>query len=326
MPKKTTQKKNQSTKKKLSPVTSKTVNRKIKSSNPKKITKSSNKPLIQSKSNRKKTSSKKSSHKLSNRKTVALNNFSQTFTEDLPLKPHTLQINHITKTYNKKKVVNDVSFEVGQGEVVGLLGPNGAGKTTSFYTAVGLIRPNLGKVIFDQVDITKYPMHKRASMGIGYLPQEPSVFRKLTVHDNVMCILESRQYPKDKRKERTYEILDQLKVSHVAKQLGYTLSGGERRRVEIARSLACEPKIILLDEPFAGVDPIAVKDIQEVIKHIQSMNIGILVTDHHVRETLKIVSRAYIMSEGKVILKGTAKQLVNNKKAKEIYLGEDFQL
>lgn len=245
---------------------------------------------------------------------------------DYQAKKGALQINHISKVYSKRTVVDDVSFEVNQGEVVGLLGPNGAGKTTSFYVAVGLVRPEHGKVIFDGNDITSFPMHKRSYLGIGYLPQEASVFRKLSVYDNVMCILEARRYPRHKRATRVNQILEQLHVAHVAKQHGYTLSGGERRRVEIARSLACDPKIILLDEPFAGVDPIAVKDIQTVIQEIQQMDIGILITDHNVRETLKIVSRAYIMSEGKVILQGTAKQLVNSKQAREIYLGDDFQL
>lgn len=272
-----------------------------------------------------KTSTTKKTNKKNIAKVVSKPRVSS-FTEKHNSETNVLKIENINKVYSKKKVVDDISFEVNQGEVVGLLGPNGAGKTTSFYIAVGLVKPDNGKVYFNGADITKYPMHKRSNIGIGYLPQEASVFRKLSVRDNVLCILETRNYPKQKRLEKANQILEELKVSHVAEQYGYTLSGGERRRVEIARALAGNPKIILLDEPFAGVDPIAVKDIQNVIKDIQNLNIGILITDHNVRETLKIVSRAYIMSEGKIILKGSTAQLVKSKLAREVYLGEDFKL
>ena len=237
-----------------------------------------------------------------------------------------LEVTNAVKIYKKKRVVNDVSFKVNQGEVVGLLGPNGAGKTTSFYMAVGMVRPSMGNVYVNNQDITKLPMYKRARLGIGYLPQENSIFRKMTVENNIKSILQITKYPKESIEERCDELLDQFKVTHVRKQLGNTLSGGERRRVEIARALAINPKILLLDEPFAGVDPIAVKDIQEVIKTIQSLNIGILITDHNVRETLKIVSRAYLMAHGQVFLEGNAQKLINSKKAKKIYLGDDFKL
>ncbi len=238
----------------------------------------------------------------------------------------TLTINHISKTYRKRKVVDEVSFHVSQGEVVGLLGPNGAGKTTSFYITTGLVKPDKGSVYCNDEDVTFLPMYKRARAGIGYLPQEASVFRKLSVEDNIKAILETMDYTRAEIQERTDELLGQFKVEHVRKQMGYTLSGGERRRVEIARALAADPKILLLDEPFAGVDPIAVKDIQEIIREIQKLNLGILITDHNVRETLKIVSRAYIMAQGKILLKGTAKELIESKQAREIYLGEDFTL
>ena len=237
-----------------------------------------------------------------------------------------LKIEHLTKIYKKKKVVQDVSFTLTEGEVVGLLGPNGAGKTTSFYMVVGLVKPDGGKVYINQQDITTLPMFKRAKLGIGYLPQEASVFRKMTVEENINSILEVRGYSKSDRTIKCEELLRKFKVMHIAKQYGYTLSGGERRRVEIARALAGDPKILLLDEPFAGVDPIAIQDIQSVIRDVQKLNIGVFITDHNVRETLKIVSRAYIIAEGKILIQGTAKQIAKSRVAKKNYLGEDFSL
>ena len=237
-----------------------------------------------------------------------------------------LIIENIIKEYKRRRVVNEVSFHVEQGEIVGLLGPNGAGKTTSFYIAVGLIKPDSGAVYFKENKINALPMYQRARLGIGYLPQEGSVFRKLSVEKNILAILEGMDMNKENRKIRCEELLHMFHVEQVRKQMGYTLSGGERRRVEIARALAANPKILLLDEPFAGVDPIAVKDIQVVIKKIQKLNIGILITDHNVRETLKTVSRAYIMAHGQILINGSAKQLIKNREAKRIYLGEDFKL
>ncbi len=239
---------------------------------------------------------------------------------------YSLTVNNVSKIYKKRVVVDDVSFHVNEGEIVGLLGPNGAGKTTSFYMSIGLVKPNKGSVHCNDEDVTYLPMYRRAKAGIGYLPQEASVFRKLSVEDNVKSVLEVMGYNKTEIETRTNQLLDQFKVQHVRKQMGYTLSGGERRRVEIARALAADPKIVLLDEPFAGVDPIAVKDIQQVILDIQKLGIGILITDHNVRETLKIVSRAYIMNQGKILIKGTADELIQSEQAKKIYLGEDFTL
>jgi lipopolysaccharide export system ATP-binding protein len=239
---------------------------------------------------------------------------------------YSLTINHVSKTYKKRTVVDDVSFHVNEGEIVGLLGPNGAGKTTSFYMTIGLVKPDKGSIYCNDQDVTFLPMHRRAKVGVGYLPQEASVYRKLSVEDNVRSVLEVMGYGKVEMEARTDELLNQFKVQHVRKQMGYTLSGGERRRVEIARALAADPKIILLDEPFAGVDPIAVRDIQQVIQDIQKLGIGVLITDHNVRETLKIVSRAYIMSQGKILIKGTAAELIQSEQARKIYLGEDFTL
>ena len=238
----------------------------------------------------------------------------------------TLAVDGIVKTYKSRQVVNNVSFNVTQREIVGLLGPNGAGKTTSFYVAAGLVNADSGVVYLDNRIISHLPMFKRARLGLSYLPQEASIFRKLTVEKNIMAILENMGMQKNKRRDRCDELLAMFNVDHIRKQMGYTLSGGERRRVEIARSLAADPKILLLDEPFAGVDPIAVQDMQRVIKKIQKLNIGILITDHNVRETLKIVSRAYIMTEGRVMISGTAKDLIRNKEARRIYLGEGFRL
>ncbi len=242
----------------------------------------------------------------------------------------TLRTQNLIKVYNKKRVVNQVSIEVHQGEVVGLLGPNGAGKTTTFYMTTGFISPDAGNVYFQDEnqahDITDLPMYKRARMGIAYLPQEPSIFRKLTVEENLLAILELTPLSKVDREKRKQELLEELRVSHLAKQKAYTLSGGERRRVEIARALVLQPTFILLDEPFVGIDPIAVQDIQGIIRFLKKKKIGILITDHNVRETLSIVDRAYIMFEGKILLAGTASKLASNKKAKEIYLGERFSL
>jgi lipopolysaccharide export system ATP-binding protein len=241
-----------------------------------------------------------------------------------------LRTQNLVKIYNKKKVVNHVSIEVQQGEVVGLLGPNGAGKTTTFYMATGFIAPDQGQVFFEDDgqtnDITLLPMYKRARLGIAYLPQEPSIFRKLTVEDNLMAILELTPLSPVDREKKKQELLGELKIGHLARQMAYTLSGGERRRVEIARALVLQPHFILLDEPFVGIDPIAVQDIQGIIRFLRKKKIGILMTDHNVRETLSIVDRAYIMFEGKILLSGTASMLASNKQAREIYLGERFSL
>jgi lipopolysaccharide export system ATP-binding protein len=241
-----------------------------------------------------------------------------------------LRTNNLVKIYSRKKVVDQVSIEVHQGEIVGLLGPNGAGKTTTFYMTTGFIAPNSGQVFFEEegevLDITRLPMYQRARLGIAYLPQEPSIFRKLTVEENLMAILELTPLKPEERVERMKGLLDELKVTHLAKQKAYTLSGGERRRVEIARALVIQPKFILLDEPFVGIDPIAVQDIQGIIRFLKKKKIGILITDHNVRETLSIVDRAYIMFEGKILLSGTASKLASNKRAREIYLGERFSL
>lgn len=233
---------------------------------------------------------------------------------------------NLQKVYGKRKVVSDVSFEVKCGEVVGLLGPNGAGKTTSFYMTVGLVRPTSGKIFLDDQDITHLPMYERARRGIGYLAQEASIFRSLTVRENIEAILELRKVPEETRVKLTESLLKELEIAHVANQKGITLSGGERRRAEIARALASEPKFLLLDEPFAGVDPIAVKDIQKVVIHLKERGLGILITDHNVRETLKITDRAYIMYQGQVLVEGNAQRLIRDKKAREIYLGEDFRI
>ena len=238
----------------------------------------------------------------------------------------TISVEHLQKSYKKRTVVNDVSFEVEQGEVVGLLGPNGAGKTTSFYMVVGLVNPEQGNIYLDQEDITHYPMYVRARKGIGYLPQEPSAFRKLTVEENVMAILETLDLPLHKRKVRLDELLEDLDITHIRKSKAYTLSGGERRRLEITRALASNPAFILLDEPFAGIDPKAIADIQKIIERLAEKQIGILITDHNVRETLKSTDRAYIMTDGEIRFSGTPIELALNEKAKELYLGEGFML
>lgn len=237
-----------------------------------------------------------------------------------------LETDNLVKIYNKRTVVKDVSFHISQGEVVGLLGANGAGKTTSFYMVVGIIRPHSGRIFIDKHDITFLPMYRRAREGIGYLPQEASVFRKMTVEENLMAVLQTIGISRDVRAERVERLLADLRIQHIRKNRGYSLSGGERRRVEIARALATEPSFMLLDEPFAGVDPIAVIDIQEVIRELADRNIGILITDHNVRETLGITDRAYIMNDGEIIVDGTPQHIVNNELAKKVYLGERFTL
>jgi lipopolysaccharide export system ATP-binding protein len=232
----------------------------------------------------------------------------------------------LLKIYSKRRVVDGASIVVHQGEIVGLLGPNGAGKTTTFYMIVGLIRPNKGRIFLDNKEISKKPMYKRARMGIGYLPQEPSIFRKLSVADNILSVLEYQGIGMKERKKRMLSLLEDMHVAHLTKSLGYQLSGGERRRVEIARALAIKPDFILLDEPFAGVDPIAVEDIQSIVHELKYKGYGVLITDHNVRETLRITDRAYIMAEGKILISGTAKELAENPEARRIYLGQNFRL
>src|SRR6201996_875154 len=232
----------------------------------------------------------------------------------------------LVKSYRSRTVVNHVSVKLEQGEIVGLLGPNGAGKTTTFYMVVGLIRPDEGTVFLNDTDITRLPMYKRAQMGIGYLPQEPSVFRKLTVEDNVMAVLEMTKLTKHQRHEKLEQLLDEFNLHHVRKNNGDSLSGGERRRTEIARALAVDPKFILLDEPFAGVDPIAVEDIQSVVARLKFRNIGILITDHNVNETLSICDRAYLLIDGKIFKHGTAEELAEDEQVRRLYLGRNFEL
>ncbi|MFY8127817.1 MAG: LPS export ABC transporter ATP-binding protein [Chitinophagaceae bacterium] len=238
----------------------------------------------------------------------------------------TIHSKNLVKTYKGRTVVNNVSIQVSQGEIVGLLGPNGAGKTTSFYMVVGLIKPDEGKVFLNEQDITKQPMYKRAQMGLGYLPQEASVFRKLSVEDNIMSVLEMTKLTKAERHHKLETLLDEFNLHKVRKNNGDSLSGGERRRTEIARALAVDPKFILLDEPFAGVDPIAVEDIQTVVAKLKYKNIGILITDHNVNETLSICDRAYLLIEGKIFKHGTAEELANDDKVKRMYLGTNFEL
>jgi lipopolysaccharide export system ATP-binding protein len=232
----------------------------------------------------------------------------------------------IKKSYKGRDVVKGVSVEVKQGEIVGLLGPNGAGKTTSFYMIVGLVKPDEGNVYLDDTEITKLPMFKRSQMGIGYLPQEVSVFRKLSVEDNIMAILEMGEMSKKERKDRLEELLNDFSLNHVRKNLGSRLSGGEKRRTEIARALATNPKFVLLDEPFAGVDPIAVEDIQSIVADLKKRNIGILITDHNVQETLSITDRAYLLFEGEILRSGTATELANDEVVRKVYLGQNFEL
>ncbi|MBU6339098.1 MAG: LPS export ABC transporter ATP-binding protein [Rickettsiales bacterium] len=238
----------------------------------------------------------------------------------------TLSAKNLNKKYGKRTVIRDISFEIKQGEVVGLLGPNGAGKTTCFYMVVGLVAASQGNIFLDSLDITKMPMYQRARLGIGYLPQEASIFRGMNVEDNIYSILEIVESEKSKREEKLEELLKEFSITHIRKSHALSLSGGERRRVEIARSLAANPSFILLDEPFAGVDPIAVNDIRTMVSHLTSKNIGVLITDHNVRETLSIVDRAYIVYDGMILTSGSKEEIVHNDEVKKVYLGEDFKI
>jgi lipopolysaccharide export system ATP-binding protein len=237
-----------------------------------------------------------------------------------------LRAKNLLKIYGKRKVVNKVSLEVKQGEIVGLLGPNGAGKTTSFYMITGLIRPDKGKIFLDDDNITSLAMYKRARRGIAYLPQEPSIFRKMTVENNLLAIMEALKFPKEERKKRAVQLMDELGITHIAKSKAYNLSGGERRRTEIARALVNNPRFILLDEPFAGVDPIAVEDIQNIVQKLKEKNIGVLITDHNVHETLSITDHAYLLYEGKILKQGNSEFLANDPEARKLYLGDKFRL
>jgi len=237
-----------------------------------------------------------------------------------------LRSDGLVKTYSKRTVVNRVSIEVRQGEIVGLLGPNGAGKTTTFYMITGMVRPTDGRIFLGDVEITKLPMYKRARLGVGYLSQEPSIFRRLTVEQNILAILETLPISSAERRQRLAGLLDELNISHLAKNPAYTLSGGERRRVEITRALVTKPKFILLDEPFAGVDPIAVEDIQGIVTGLKQRGIGVLITDHNVHETLSITERAYLLYDGTVLKSGTAEFLANDPEARKLYLGDKFRL
>ena len=237
-----------------------------------------------------------------------------------------LRAEHLIKKYKSRTVVKDVSLNVEQGEIVGLLGPNGAGKTTSFYMIVGLITPNGGRIFLDDREITKEPVYRRAQLGVGYLAQEASVFRRLSVEDNIRSVLEMTKMTKEEQKERLEEMLDEFGLQHIRKSLGIQLSGGERRRTEIARALSIRPKFILLDEPFAGVDPIAVEDIQSIVKKLKDKNIGILITDHNVQETLSITDRAYLLYDGRILQAGTAEDLAADRGVRRVYMGEKFEL
>ncbi|RKY43769.1 MAG: LPS export ABC transporter ATP-binding protein [Candidatus Omnitrophota bacterium] len=237
-----------------------------------------------------------------------------------------LEVQNLTKSYNGRKVVNGISLNVRRGEVVGLLGPNGAGKTTSFYMIVGVTFPDEGKILFDNRDITYLPIHKRAKFGIGYLSQEPSVFRGLTVEENIMAVLETLPLSRKEREARLETLLRELKIEKLRKSKAYTLSGGEMRRLEITRSLVTNPSFLLLDEPFSGIDPIVVNEAKEIVKELKNKGIGILLTDHNVRETLSIVDRAYLIYEGRILISGSSKVLIDDPRAREIYLGKDFQM
>jgi lipopolysaccharide export system ATP-binding protein len=239
---------------------------------------------------------------------------------------HLLEIKGLSKSYDGREVVKSIDILVKRGEIVGLLGPNGAGKTTTFYMVVGIVSPNRGRIIFDNQNITSLPIHERARYGIGYLSQEPSIFRKLTVEENIMAILETQAISKFERKRRLENLLGELKISHLSKNKAYTLSGGERRRLEITRALVTNPSFILLDEPFSGIDPIVVNEAQEIIKELKDKGLGILLTDHNVRETLSITDRAYLIAEGRILISGTASDLVNDPQARQIYLGEKFRM
>ena len=239
---------------------------------------------------------------------------------------HLLEIKGLSKVYDGREVVKGVDISVKRGEIVGLLGPNGAGKTTTFYMVVGVIPPNRGKIVFDNYDITNLPIHERARYGIGYLSQEPSIFRKLSVEENIMAILETLPISRVEMKHRLRSLLEELNISHLAKSKAYTLSGGERRRLEITRALVTNPSFILLDEPFSGIDPIVVSEAQEIIKELRDKGLGILLTDHNVRETLSITNRAYLIAEGRILISGTADDLINNPQARQIYLGEKFRM
>ncbi|MFH1997011.1 MAG: LPS export ABC transporter ATP-binding protein [Candidatus Omnitrophota bacterium] len=239
---------------------------------------------------------------------------------------HLLETNNLMKAYGGRRVVDGVAINVHRAEIVGLLGPNGAGKTTSFYMITGVIKPDKGSIIFDQQDITKMPMHMRARCGIGYLSQEPSIFRKMTVEENIMAVLETLGFSPRERRRRLNGLLEELKIAHLRKNRAYTLSGGEKRRLEITRALVTNPMFILLDEPFSGIDPIAVFECQEIIKELKARGLGVLLTDHNVRETLTITDRAYLMAEGKILISGTKDDLISDARAKEIYLGEKFTM
>ncbi|MBE1287159.1 MAG: LPS export ABC transporter ATP-binding protein [Alteromonadaceae bacterium] len=238
-----------------------------------------------------------------------------------------LKATHLAKSYKSRQVVRDVSLEVESGQIVGLLGPNGAGKTTTFYMIVGIVPLDKGEITLDQTDLTYHPMHERARQGIGYLPQEASVFRKLSVYDNIMAILQTRkELSQEQREAEADALIDEFNINHIRNSAGMALSGGERRRVEIARALAANPQFILLDEPFAGVDPISVGDIKHIIQQLKNKGLGVLITDHNVRETLDVCEKAYIVSQGELIASGTASQVLDNQKVKEVYLGEQFRL
>ncbi|MBL8025586.1 MAG: LPS export ABC transporter ATP-binding protein [Fibrobacteres bacterium] len=237
-----------------------------------------------------------------------------------------IRTENLVKIYGKRTVVNGVSLSVKKGMITGLLGPNGAGKTTSFYMIVGLVHPEKGKIFADDMDITGEPMFRRSRIGLGYLPQEASIFRKMSVEDNIMSILQTMKLSRGERKDRLDQLLNDFHITHIRKNIAYTLSGGERRRAEMARALATQPDFMLLDEPFAGVDPIAVEDIQSVVTELKAKGIGILITDHNVRDTLKITDRAYIINQGRILMEGTAQDLVNDPEARKIYLGSNFKL
>jgi lipopolysaccharide export system ATP-binding protein len=237
-----------------------------------------------------------------------------------------LEVKDLVKIYNGRRVVNGLSLSVGRSEIVGLLGPNGAGKTTSFYMAVGIVKPEEGRIFFDQEDITNKPIHERCRLGMGYLAQEPSIFRKLTVEENIMAVLETLDIGTRERKRRLESLLEELNISHLARSKAYTLSGGERRRLEITRALVTNPSFLLLDEPFSGIDPIVVAEAQGIIKDLKKRGLGILLTDHNVRETLSIVDRAYLVAEGRIMIAGSAQDLINDPKTRKVYLGENFTM